>query len=279
MSLLNSSTVSNFHYKSGQKHDLGECETQVQLDSDGIHFGVFYGSDCVQFASYQFHTHVSEGMRHEIAIKYIAASLDKFRKVSFLYQAPKFLFVPDALWQKDTLVQDFMVVNDYFPELETLHKKVFQSHRCTFIYTLPIEYSKNFKYLEQDIDIRLSAVELIAYYDKYFKSKQSETDVVLHIQTNNIEMACFKEGKWVHYNQFKYDAIEDMLYYVLFTMEQLGFSLENTRVYVQGRIEKVGNVYQILFKYLPQIDMISCPHDSYAAYLPNYHHFPLFFER
>lgn len=279
MSVLNNSTVCNFQYKSPQKHDFKDCETTLQLDSDGIHFGVFYNKECIQFASYQFHTHVPQHTRHEIAIKYFSASIDRFKKLTFLYQADKFLFIPDALWKKDTLMQDFMVVNDYFSEKETLHKKVFQPHKCTFIYTLPAEYKSAFKYLEQDIDIKPTATELIQFYDKYLKPKQNEADILLHIQTNNVEIACFQQGSWLHYNQFKYDAAEDMLYYVLFTMEQLKLNTSNTQVHILGRVEKVGNLYQLLYKYIRQIDILPCPYPNYPDFLPNYHHFPLFFEQ
>lgn len=279
MSVLNNSTVCNFQYKSDERHDFKDCETYLQLDSDGVHFGVFYGKQCIQFASYQFYSHIPPTTRHEIAVKYFSAAMDKFKKLVFLCQPEKFLFIPDALWKKDTLIHDFMVVNDYFPEKETLHKKVFQSHKCTFIYTLPIEYKNNFKYLEQDIDIKPTAIELIAYYDKYLKNKNNEGDVLLHIQTNNLEIACFTKGSWIHYNQFRYDTAEDMLYYVLFTMEQLKLNTQNTYIHVTGRVEKVGNLYQLLYKYIRQIDTVPCPDIEYPDFLPNYHHFPLFFER
>tara|TARA_R110002049_G_scaffold202300_4_gene372810 strand:+ start:1309 stop:2166 length:858 start_codon:yes stop_codon:yes gene_type:complete len=106
----------------------------------------------------------------------------------------------------------------------------------------------------------------------------------IHIQFNrmNIDLAVFIENQLHLQNSFDYKTTEDVIYYLLYVMEQLALSQEKTILYISGNIVKDSNVYQLLYKYIKDIELVELPKQveySQPIRLAEPHHYYLLIQQ
>ena len=61
-------------------------------------------------------------------------------------------------------------------------------------------------------------------------------------------------------NSFDFNTKEDILYYTLFTFEQLKINTETVNLVLYGDIIKGESIYQLLYEYIRKIKFGSKPH-------------------
>lgn len=93
------------------------------------------------------------------------------------------------------------------------------------------------------------ATVLIEKLLKHNKGKQ----MYLHVSKNHMDIVVLNDDHLQFYNSFEYNSKEDLIYYVLFTAEQLKMDTEEFRLTLLGDIEKDSDLYTILYKYIRHI--------------------------
>jgi hypothetical protein len=85
-----------------------------------------------------------------------------------------------------------------------------------------------------------------------FSSMRSlkKCEVFLNFSENKFEIVARKNEQLVYYNVFDFENKDDVLYYVLFMMEQYGFDPEISRVGIAGNVEAAGELMLALKKYI-----------------------------
>ena len=98
--------------------------------------------------------------------------------------------------------------------------------------------------------------------DTLLQKKDDINDDVLYLNMNpqHFELIAIKKNKLQLYNSFEFSTKEDVIYYLLFTIEQLQFSPETVKLSLMGRIEKDDEVYNIIYNYVRFVEF----------YEPNY---------
>ncbi|MEO6348509.1 MAG: DUF3822 family protein [Aquaticitalea sp.] len=81
-------------------------------------------------------------------------------------------------------------------------------------------------------------------------SKADETELYLNVNTQNFELIALKNKKLLFYNSFEYSTKEDLIYYLLFTMEQLHLNPENITLQLMGLIDKDDELYASVYTYV-----------------------------
>ena len=97
---------------------------------------------------------------------------------------------------------------------------------------------------------------LIQQYSQFNNTEKA----YLYLNQNNVIITLFKENKLVLNNSFDYITKEDLLYFVLFSIEQLNLSPENIEVTVFGSIEKDDEYFKLLYDYIRNIKLGKRPH-------------------
>lgn len=90
---------------------------------------------------------------------------------------------------------------------------------------------------------------------------QSIKNEYIHIQFNrkSIDIVAFKNNKLQLQNTFDYKTAEDVIYFLLYVMEQLGLSQETTELYISGKIVEESKIYDLLYKYIKEIKLRELP--------------------
>jgi len=87
-------------------------------------------------------------------------------------------------------------------------------------------------------------------------TKNKGTQMYLHISKNHIDIVLLKENNLHFYNSFKYSSKEDVMYYVLFTAEQLKMDPEEFILVLLGDIKKESELYNLLYTYIRNISFL-----------------------
>ena len=79
------------------------------------------------------------------------------------------------------------------------------------------------------------------------------TCVYINFNLNSFSLTIFENKELKLQNSFNYKSAEDVLYYVLFCMEQLNLSTIKTPVVLFGNIDYNDKIYELMFNYIKDI--------------------------
>ncbi len=83
--------------------------------------------------------------------------------------------------------------------------------------------------------------------------KNSETNVVLNIHVSYFEIIIANQKSLVFYNTFRYTTAEDLVYYLLFVLEQFNLNPETVKIKITGELDKNSTIYSLLYKYIREL--------------------------
>ncbi|NLF44096.1 MAG: DUF3822 family protein [Bacteroidales bacterium] len=122
------------------------------------------------------------------------------------------------------------------------------------VYSLPVVVVDKFKSLFEDIRIRHYSSTLIENLCYYYKAGFFHQNVVLHVQDKHFEILLFNGADLILYNTFPYSTWEDLLYYVLYVLEQLEITPEKSDVLILGEIAMDSNSFQNIKSFMHSVD-------------------------
>ncbi len=82
------------------------------------------------------------------------------------------------------------------------------------------------------------------------KTASAEARITATIRFNEVQLTVERNGKWLLLQTYNYHTPEDVLYYILNTMQQLDLTQEETTVYLQGMIDQHSALYDVLYLYI-----------------------------
>jgi hypothetical protein len=120
-----------------------------------------------------------------------------------------------------------------------------------------------------------------AINNELFFSNHSLSNVNLFLTVNDglIEIAAKQKNDLLFYNVFNFDNNEDVLYYLLFMMEQFNFNPLQIKLVISGQIQTTDPLIVSIKKYIKQVSFVS--HNSEIklegefAKLPMHYYFTL----
>ena len=79
----------------------------------------------------------------------------------------------------------------------------------------------------------------------------------VHMATNHFEIVVVQNQHLLLYNTFEYKTPEDLIYYLLFTAEQLNMNPESFKLEFLGNIEENDSFYKIAYKYIRNVSILN----------------------
>jgi len=122
------------------------------------------------------------------------------------------------------------------------------------VYALPVEIETSFKKMFPEIRVRHYSSTLIENLCYFQKTNQITQNVVLHVQDKHFEILIFKDSRLLLYNTFPYAAWEDLLYYMLYVLEQLEIAPEKSDVLILGQIAMDSHSFQNIRSFMRSVD-------------------------
>jgi hypothetical protein len=93
--------------------------------------------------------------------------------------------------------------------------------------------------------------------EKLFSQSDNSLNFFVNISQSLFDIVVLKDSKILFYNIFEYQTKEDFIYYILFTLEQLELSPEETNISIMGAINEQSELYKILYTYIRNISFFN----------------------
>ncbi|MDC0249746.1 DUF3822 family protein [Flavobacteriales bacterium] len=178
----------------------------------------------------------------------------KFSSESVAFLNPPSTLVPTTLYKKED-AEELLSFNT------EIHGKVLVdnilSQGAHLIYSVPkkiIDIISNFF-----PNAKQKAQETILI-QQYSQLNTNEDKAYVYLNEKKAGITIFKRNKLIFNNTFEYLTKEDLLYFVLFSLEQLKLSPEHIEVILFGTIEEEDEFFNLLYEYIRNIKLGKRPH-------------------
>ena len=99
-----------------------------------------------------------------------------------------------------------------------------------------------------------------AFIDSVMHGK-TKTGVFVHVNNRDFDMVIKKEDNLLFFNNFKFNTKDDFVYFLLFAMEQNGFSGQETPITFSGLIRPASEIIELCGRYVKDIRFVENPHE------------------
>jgi hypothetical protein len=110
--------------------------------------------------------------------------------------------------------------------------------------------------------------------------KRDEKRMCIHVRTGFVDIVVTAGKKLIFINSFRFTDPDDLVYYVLFVSDRLQLNPEQVMTTLAGAVKKESSLFQLLYKYIRNLDFNSRPEAFNYSYVfneaPAHHYFNLF---
>ena len=99
--------------------------------------------------------------------------------------------------------------------------------------------------------------------EKLISQSDNSLNFFVNISQSLFDIVVLKDSQILFYNIFEYQTKEDFIYYILFTLEQLELSSEETNISLTGNIDEHSELYKILYTYVRHISFFNSKNPIY----------------
>ena len=175
----------------------------------------------------------------------------KFQEINVVSALNHFALMPET-FKEHELGHDLIALNaPTDKETEELMLSVNKKYEIQFYYTFPKEFYD-----------QLKAVSWPSYFnfsgEKFLNSIASKNGKEIHINLyhNQCEFFAIEKGKVILYNNLDVNSEVDFLYFVMFTLSKIGFSINDTSFFVYGETTENETFISELQKFVKNIKII-----------------------
>jgi len=112
-------------------------------------------------------------------------------------------------------------------------------------------------------DYQHFATSLLKMFLKHYSSHALEV-MYIYAEVGSFYFVVFRNKKLYYFNRFSYETIEDFLYYILFSIEQLDIDTEQVPIYITGEVDPTALFYSKVKYYVRHIYLIKYHKQHFA---------------
>ena len=176
-----------------------------------------------------------------------------FSSLSVTYVGFPNTLVPLAVYDVENNKQILELNTDVFEKIGTddIH-----SQEAKLIYAIPESIAS---IIETFFPTAICNAQETILIEQYGQLQNFETQAYINIKSAKVLITIFKGKKLIFNNSFEFFTKEDLLYYTLFSFEQLKLSADNILVELFGAISKEDENYKLLYDYIRNITFGESP--------------------
>jgi len=230
----------------------------IQFSLDGFSFCTTNThNEVIEFSSYSFSKtknspelileKLQDIFKKEKSLQY------DFETVTVIHQNNLNTLVPNEYFKKDALKSYFKYsIKTIASDLITFDELDFMNSKNVYVPYVNINnfLFQNFGEFEYK---HYSSVML----EKLFSIATNDICCYIHVSKSTFDIVIIKNSNLQFFNIFEYKTKEDFMYYVLFTLEQLDLSTEETLVSILGDMEEDSDLFRLMYTYIRNIDFLS----------------------
>lgn len=186
-----------------------------------------------------------------------------YRSVNVAFINQKSSLIPSAIFEENELEHYLRLNLEILKEEQLMYDKLLLSNlsNCFAVNQNWIEKVKNIYPNATFQHFSSSFIESSVQYPA------TASIACVNFDNNQFEVLVKKNQELLFYNSFSYQTAEDVIYFIMYVFEQLELSNIETPLVLSGKIEKDSTIYQLLYKYIKEVDFIKIA-DNVAFALP-----------
>ncbi|MCB9335559.1 MAG: DUF3822 family protein [Flavobacteriales bacterium] len=201
-----------------------------------------------------------------------------FKKFQVAYINQRATLIPNAIFNVEEL-KKYHAFN--FSELEEdyfFHDKLLNAD-CMNVFSIPDYITHSFQSIS-NVSFHHFSSAIIEASILNTKTGNNDFSIDVNVLPSSFQITVIKNQKLELYNSFTYQTSEDFIYYLLFVFNQLQIKPEESTINLSGEVEKNSAIYEMLFKYIKQINFSSRPKNLKYSYtfsdIPAHYYHSLF---
>ncbi|WP_262420297.1 DUF3822 family protein [Flagellimonas meishanensis] len=188
-------------------------------------------------------------------------ALKDFSEVVVIHKNGLFSLVPKPLFHKDEL-PNYLKFNAKIMANDQIAYDEIENQDIVNVYVPYTNVNNHIFDLFGEFEFKHSGSVLISML---LNQGRMGTDPVCYVQVSKkeMEMVVISEKKLLFYNQFEYGTKEDLLYFLLFSLEQLQVDLEKIQLKLFGSIDEGDALYELCRKYIGNVSVFVPSHAAF----------------
>ena len=243
----------------------------MQLSLHGLYFSIYnpdkgkhLGLEAYHFNDLKDETEISGKL--DLILNRTGWFAYPFKKFRLLYQNTFSTLVPAPLFNEKQKSL-FLGFNQPFAENHRIVFDTLKNSEAVNVYYVPNPIVEKVRDFWPNASITHFSSPLIECLSLNYKNKLEKETLFLNVNDGSYSLVCFKNNKLLYHNVFTYNTKEDFIYFLLATMEQLGFNPKNTDLILLGKIEKSDEVFQMIDQYISSYQFIKKNNDLNLSYV------------
>ena len=189
---------------------------------------------------------------------------DTFSSVKIIHYNNLSTVVPEVVFDKNNALSYLKFNSQILQNDYVAYDQIF-NNECVNVY-IPYVNINNFIFKKFDSFIYNHYSSIILEEVKSNEKNSINPSLYLNMGLNHIEVIYFQDNKLIFYNTFDYSTKEDVIYYLLFTIDQLKLNPEKTPLIISGSISIDDEYYEIIYKYVRNVSLYNSNIKSDNAY-------------
>lgn len=189
---------------------------------------------------------------------------DVFSSVKVIHYNNLSTVVPEVIFDKNNALS-YLKFNSKILQNDYVANDLIFNNECVNVY-IPYVNINNFIFKKFDSFIYNHYSSIILEQIKLNEKNSTNPSLYLNIGLNHIDLTYFKENKLVFYNTFEFVSKKDIIYYILFTVDQLNLNPEETPIVISGKISKEDEYYKIIYKYIRNVSVFNSKIEHKSKY-------------
>lgn len=179
---------------------------------------------------------------------------DSFTDVIVLHQNNWSTLVPSSIFNKDC-VADYLKFNTKIlaTDLVEVDPLNYLELQCVYI---PFTNINNYIFDKFGSFTFMHSSSILVDKLSVLEKNNTSKQVYVNISNYQFDLIIFEAEKLLFFNHFEYQTPEDILYYLLFTFEQLQLNPELIQVKLLGHVNTDDAVYHIIYKYIRHVSLL-----------------------
>ncbi|WP_420154942.1 DUF3822 family protein [Siphonobacter sp.] len=194
-----------------------------------------------------------------------------WKAVRVIVSNQSFTLVPTSLFRKEYAARALSLARGLVTDYESVQHTVHPAWEAVTVFSLPVSWTE---WLQEIYPFE--TIQIVHQVDILLQlsTKITEDGLLLYVEKRAATLVYLQSGRLYYCNRFVYRASADLIYYILFVLNELKVNTEDIQAWAFGAIMEKSEVYQALQPYLAQLtqglpDSVAIP-EVPADQVPSY---------
>lgn len=189
-----------------------------------------------------------------------------YNKTFVALDFPNPLLVPETIYTDST--KEALYKYNYYPQRNTkLFSDVLINNQAVLIYPMAEVINGNILELFPNAIVKHQSSCLLEQIKQHLLHNSDSTQVFIQVNKSSFDLIVYKSQRLTFFNSFRYNSLEDFLYFLLYAIKNLDFDPNTQPVSLLGNVEKNSAMVSQLLKYIRNVNYVDTKLNTDFSYI------------